>query len=309
MKILQIATIAIAVLALLIPIYVQYDLHSRGDNPEKTVEIQYLGSINLLNDLSVLGEKLNVSLSINNNIVSNIYLSQTMLKNVGNSPILPTDIFDNLSIHVGEPWKIIAVSNYGHELKTFIPMEWKRISDTEFQAEKALINPGDTVWAKVYVTNTSYDPNTKKDNSTPKIEWSGRVSNLKKFTETPTFIDEIKKNLWFVQIELTGWSMIFFLFSSTIYQTLYFVLLPQAGFFCPWKWKATGIALLATLLSLSASEAESTYLYPTYIMRLIGISHWLNAPWIILNSLFLIYLSVTVWKKRKEDARFFTLSP
>lgn len=66
------------------------------------------------------------------------------------------------------------------------------------------------------------------------------------------------------------------------------------------RWRFVGAIIGVGLLSLTSSEAMTTYLLPNFWVRLTGgISNWENLPWIVLNLVMLVWLS---WKARNARA-------
>jgi hypothetical protein len=164
-----------------VPAYVAYDLYGRGPSPEKRVELVQIGPINPLLDLSALGEKASVSLRVADKTLDHLVLMQAFFKNIGDVPILPEDYHEKLRVAVKEPWEIVAVENYNLYEQT-VRLRWTRTSDTSFEAEPALLNPGDNVGVHVYLTNTK--PNTALSSNLagePQLEWSTRITNLQAF--------------------------------------------------------------------------------------------------------------------------------
>jgi hypothetical protein len=81
----------VGLLSVLLPIYVSYDLFERGQTPEKRVELTRQQPIDPLRDLSALGDKVTLSLRLENQSIDNVTIVKTWLQNVGHTPILPTD--------------------------------------------------------------------------------------------------------------------------------------------------------------------------------------------------------------------------
>jgi len=213
-------------------IYSAYDLNSRGQSPKKNINVTYFGAVNALEDLSSLGPSLSLSIKNKDQELDNIQIIQTQLENAGSVPVLPSDIFKNLSISVSDPWHIVAVANFSAIKNIFIPLQWSQISETEFEAAPALLNPGDKVWVKVYITNPRYPSEV----SAPKIQWNGRIANLKSFANSPDLVSQLRAKQWGAVVDLSGWSLIFTISIFIIFNLLYILLIFRAGFFSPWRW-------------------------------------------------------------------------
>ena len=106
----KVLTLVMALLAIVASSYVAYDLHQRGSSPEKHVELSEFSPINLLAGLSGLGDKAVISVTVEGQTFNNIVIKQAYFTNKGNSPIIPSDFYNNLSVSVNTPWKQISSS-------------------------------------------------------------------------------------------------------------------------------------------------------------------------------------------------------
>lgn len=159
-----------------IPVYMTYDLYSKGPTPKKNVEVQYIGPSEPLKDLSNASNLFKLTLSEGNKPINNISIMHAVLTNSGKSPILPTEIHDNFSLNTQEPWSIIAISGSDWDNIAILPT-WKKINDWKFEALPVLLNPGDRIWATVYLTRDS-GVSFNKGNEKPTVFWKGHVVNL-----------------------------------------------------------------------------------------------------------------------------------
>jgi len=184
-------TLSAALLTAAVPAYVAYDLWGRGAVPEKRVELNEFLAINPIRDLSSLGDKVSLSFRMGDQTIDNLVIARAWLTNAGTSPILPSDFYQNISVNVEQPWKILAVE---HEKTTSaISFKWKKINDTRFEAEPALLNPGDRIYTNIYLTNTQFKEATaKKEYLDPNIVWNARIVNLRGFTTPPNDLDRMR---------------------------------------------------------------------------------------------------------------------
>jgi hypothetical protein len=111
MKTTQAVTWFVAIVTAAAPIYVAYDTLSKGSIPPKKVELWDGFKFNPLTDLAVLGDHIPVKISIGDETIDNLVIANTTIRNVGQAPILPIDYFENLSVSVKEPYKILAVES------------------------------------------------------------------------------------------------------------------------------------------------------------------------------------------------------
>jgi hypothetical protein len=212
---------------------------------------------------------------------------------------LPTDFYENLSVTVDRPWKIIAVENKEF-LSPEIRLRWKRVNDTRFEAEPVLLNPGDRVDPVVYLTDTEFvdmgSPTSAAGRKGPVLRWNARIANLRGFSDPP----DLLANESGIVVQLSGWALPFTLFAAVLFQALYMQLLSRAGFLPDWSWRSTSLVLCASLLAFAAAESSATYLFPNYLTRMTGVNHWLNAPWIVAHVFALLFL---YWKARPRLSR------
>lgn len=289
----------VLLLTAFIPAYVAYDLYGRGPAPEKEKIVEvFRFFINPLDDLSVLGEKAKLTLNIKNQTINNLLITKAFFRNAGKSPILPNDFHENLSINVDQRWKIIAVEN--GDPKPNIALSWTRVSDTRFEAKPFLMNPGDMVFLNIYLTDTQYTAITTKEKSAePNVNFRARIANLRYFQEPPSFSSRIEKRAaafaW-ILIELSGWSLVFTIIAAILFQALYLHLLSKAGFLRNREWRSIILAVGASVLSFAAAESCATYLFGNRMTDIVGVSHSMNAPWIVLHVLVLVFLYVRVCK-------------
>lgn len=292
-----IGTLVVAATAA-VPVYVSYDLWGRGSAPEKDVELTRFGIINPLRDLSfITGGGTSLSLRFNDQPADNLVIASTQLKNVGKSPIVPADYVGPLTVSVKPPWKIVAVAN-SSLWTSGVQLKWKRVDDLHFEAEPALLNPGDVVWTYVYATTIdglSSGPDVPK----PEVEWAARIVNLRAFRETAK--EDYTGRFWGVIVELSGWGVPFTLASATLFLAIYLRLLVSIRLLRNWRMKSIGIVLWCSLLSFSVAECIATYLFGTSMTRVAGVSHWLNAPPILLHVAFIAYLWCRLKRRLGEE--------
>jgi hypothetical protein len=284
----KLLTLVVGALTAAAPVYVAYDLYNRGSAPEKLVELRRLPPINPLSDLSPLGDRATLSLKVENQSIDNLVIVESIMRNIGNSPILPSDYHGPLMVSVSSPWKIVAV---GNQTDFPVRLHWTRVSDTVFEAQPALLNPDDAVATMVYVTNKKFDPfSTDLDQSEPWVEWNARITNLRAFYEPPDIFEQFRSRKFGIQIQLQGYSLVFTIAFALLSQALYLRLLSKSGYLRGWDWSTIGLIVCASLLSFAAAESSATYLFGTDLTDLWGIDHRLNAPPIIVHVLALLFL-------------------
>jgi hypothetical protein len=78
---------------------------------EKQVQSSLPVTAEVAGGLSALGNRIKLSILIDNQPVQNLVLSSSSIVNTGSVPIIPSDFYVNLSINVDKQWKILAVIN------------------------------------------------------------------------------------------------------------------------------------------------------------------------------------------------------
>jgi len=295
----RILTAVVVLLTIAVPAYVAYDIYGRGPIPEKRVELFQYAQIDPLRDLSTLGERASFSLRLEKQTINNLVIVRASLENKGGVPILPTDFYEKLSVSVDKPWKIVAVENRSI-ISPKIQLRWKRVSDSRFEAEPALLNPGDRVDTTIYLTNTEFSDGTSPERGwkEPDVKWDARIANLRGFSEAPDPLARFGGGFGIV-VRLSGWALAFTLVAALLFQALYLHLLSRAGFLRDWRWPSISLVLGASMLAFAAAEGSATYLFPDYLTEMTGVDHWLNAPVIIVHALALFFL---YWKARPRSS-------
>jgi len=145
--------------------------------------------------LSALGDRIKLSILIDNTPVNNLVLLIGSISNTGSVAIIPSDFYENLSINVDKEWKILLAKNStGKEHPV-----WKKVNDQKFEASPELLNPGDSITVNVYATNTQH---LTQDQTLHQLQilqelnpiWSAHILNLKSITESTNPITEITRD-------------------------------------------------------------------------------------------------------------------
>jgi hypothetical protein len=178
---------------------------------EKKIESSPPVTAEVAGGLSALGDRIKLSILIDNEPVKNLVLSSTSITNTGSIPIVPTDFYTNLSLNVDKQWKILAVINALPE--TAHPV-WKKINDQQFEASSELLNPSDVITAILFATNTQYEHLTREQVSQLKPEWSTHILNLKYIVKQTNPITKI------ITDPFKNFPVVVFLFGSALLVTL-----------------------------------------------------------------------------------------
>jgi hypothetical protein len=295
-------TLAVGVLGVVIPlaaVVAQYDLAARGSTPEKHLQLQTTAAIDPT--AMVAGSILNTNIRVGDTTFEHIFVSQAFLKNVGQSPIVATDFVEPIAVNVKKPWRIVAVENskWGSDSPTIVQLSWTSATDTRFEAAPTLINPGDTIMTHVYLTTGGP---VSKDHQQPEISWTTRIVNLRSLEIVPMgglTLDESRS--WGIIVDLQGWATVFVVVFALLFQALYLYLMSRLSPNLGWSLNPLTIAgiLASSLLSWAAAESLATYFFASNLTRLVGISHWLNAPPVLLH----VAITVALWWKVHSSHR------
>ncbi|MFZ2447943.1 MAG: hypothetical protein WAW37_16420 [Syntrophobacteraceae bacterium] len=291
-RIWQALTLLAALLNALVPAYVAMDLFTRGESPPKRqLELNKLSVIGLYFDVRQLGEQASLTVRMpDGQTFNNIASASAIIKNIGTSPILPSDIHENISINVPKPWKIITVSSLGSRFT----LHWHKISDNKFEADPTLINPGDSIFITAYMTNLDSDKYLDySELSKINVQWRARITNMTDFASPQTPSQRNSKSEGWVIIQLVDWALIFTILTAMLFQVLYLQLFKRIHLWDNLKWSIMPSVLISTFVSYSAAESIATYLYPNELTRTYGVYHSFNIPFILLN----LALLITLWIK------------
>lgn len=278
----------VALVTVFVPAWVAYDIWGKGTNPEKNIEISQAITINPLYDLSSLGRRASLSVFIDKKKLKNFSIYSSAIKNVGKVPIVPSDFITPLSVTVGKPWAIVSIEG---SKNAKVQLNWKRISDSKFEAAPTLLNPGDAIAVRIYLTNTTEIDISDKVIGNPPIEWNARVVNMQGFSSPINPYEKIaNKNLWII-VELDGWALPFTLVVFILLQAVHLHFILKIRFLNEQRWRMVAMSLISGLLSICSAECMSTYIFGSLlVMTLGGPNNLLNAPPILINIMVMYFL-------------------
>jgi hypothetical protein len=283
--------------------YIAYDLWARGPIPERRLNLDRLGVIDPMKDLSALGEVARVSMLVGSDTLDNLLIAKANLRNVGKAPILPTDYHEKISVNVEPPWKIVSINNSADDSPRRVDFKWSRISETQFEAEPALLNPGDHVSTVVYVTNTqaSRSASSVQKLSEKDVDWKARITNLSEFVEEPETPYKVLPRG--ILVHVSGWALPFMLAAALVFQALYLHLLQRTRLLSFTDFSGVTWVLATSLLSFAAAESMADFLFPPgdifeMLFDLLA-PKWINALCLTLHRATLLGL----WLKGRRAIR------
>jgi hypothetical protein len=280
-------------LGVFVPAHIARENYFKGPIPEKQIELTTITDIDPVRRLSSLGSKVTLTFRIGEQTFDNLVIAKAWLHNIDESPVLPADFHQNISVNVKEPWKILAVEDTGASRRG-AQFKWKKINDTKFEAEPTLINPGDRISAEIYLTNTLFKQSpTTEQQPEPNVEWRARIVQMRGFTEKPpnSWLEKSQNRYWGIYIELSGWGVPFTIVTAMLFQAIYLYWSSRAGFLRTMHNPKILLVLGASLLSFACAESMATYLFGNTVSDILGVPHWWNVPWIVLYwvALALLY--------------------
>lgn len=270
-----------------------------GGSPPKSLQASYFGPADPLLDLGKAEGGLTVLVENDGKKVSNLRIASASIENNGDTPILPEDMFEPLSISSEEPWKIVIISEQKAEGESGIDLNWTKISDNKFLSNKSLINPGDRIDVLVYMTwgGEGDVPDIKK----PPIKWGARISNMKGISIQPDLAEKLSSSMGSLMVTLFGWGVVFMLVSFFVYNFLTISFIIGSGIFKENLTVSVMIYSLAGLLNIAASESGSTLIFGDFYSLREAPNLLLNLPPIIANAMMLAALGVLTWRRNKAD--------
>jgi hypothetical protein len=173
----QAAQLLVAVIALFgtwVIATVAVKTFDRGPVPAKHLFSLSINGTNALEYLHKAHDVITSSVAdAKGNKIENMYSVLVTLKNTGSSPIQYSDFFGKIKLLTKEPWRILTINGVAEDGNpSFV---WKKISDTEFEADPILINPQDELVNIVYMTSTKPQEELLPK---PPLSWNLRVVNL-----------------------------------------------------------------------------------------------------------------------------------
>jgi hypothetical protein len=288
-NIIQIAQLVVAIIALFtgwVLAGVAYQTFGRGPVPAKHLLSSNASAISILDDLKNAGDAITTSVvDAKGNKIDNIYNATIYLANSGAAPILSTDFDGKVKLVTKEPWSILTIRNTT-EIGT-PHFNWHKVSNTEFEADPILINPGDFFSISVYLTSDIAKPDTIK----VPLSWDVRIANLSQIDYPPS--DDLAAQppsfpeLLNVRVDYVGNYLLIFLILFTAYLSVYVYYLMEKGFFSS-RLLNVAYVVGAALWALVATDVTVTYLTGPFDK----INHAMNAPILIANFLVLCWIAL-----------------
>jgi len=264
------------VLAVLIPVFVTYQIFYQSDGAKRDIEIEELwitGSLSILRDLDE-----RVELKIDEKTVSNISIAHYSIENIGKKEIEGTDFHKNLNVKVEEPWEIISISTDWTRPED-VELKWTRVDNRGFELEPMLINPSDYYRVLVYLTNNKFD-STADENEKPIVQWNARVTNLHKIKIKGK---EQSKINYFIKIHFNEFDAAWFVLISSIltFITSYILISSIGTIF------STASTILFTILTGAISITSATIITGNILGYYMGgYNGWLI--WLICGLHFIV---------------------
>jgi hypothetical protein len=291
----KVLPLIVALITCAVPAYVSYDLYFRGTVPERQLELDKRTAINPLADLNLKGDRVALKLTVGDRTFDNVVIKSFTLKNSGKTPVVPSDYQEPLSVKVESPWQIIAIET--DPLFEEVALKWHRVTDQCFEARPALINPGDYISQKVYLTNTKYST-AQKLGTDVDIAIHVRITNMRRFATAPSILDQFKAPIW-LAVYLDGPATLFTVVVASVFLLWYLILLQKSGLLARFRFRTYMTIVGLAVLSISVAEVIAYYIfggYPSLFKRsaLDWRGEWHN--WFAL----LLHIGVSVYLYRRS---------
>jgi hypothetical protein len=294
-KVTQAVTWFLAIIPAAVSLYVAYDLHSKGPIPDKNVELIELFKFNPLTDLAALGDREVMKITIGTEAIDNLVIAHAILRNAGQSPIVPADYFENIRVAVQTPYRILAVNSDPGPLQ----LSWNRRTEQQFEAQPALFNPGDSVGLRIYITNTA-PGQADRSNVMPQVplQWSARILNLRSFAPSPPRPLDTRAFSG-ITILIGGWRLPCMLALALFFFACYMYLLYTAGIVRKLTVLSGTFLAAASLISFMAAESITDLLFGGSLPTLPP----LNSNNISVIAIHVVSISALLWKSGPRAAR------
>lgn len=250
-----------------------------------------------------------IDLKVDGRNLESLYLYYYSIKNKGNTPILPKDFIEPITVSIEEPWEIMYIGSASKpRLDAPIP-KWERINKRLYRMSSTLFNPGDHLSLHIYVTKGLSSALKKVEDvedvedarEAPNLRWNGRIVNVKSIFVFESSDDVMKRltekyipsGFFNTFILLSGWNVLWFLlisqsfFAGTVLLVIHAKRLTMEG------WQV--ILLLSVVMFFSVSSAEVVvHLITKPPPGLLWPGSWVL---IVLHALLLLYIVFPVARR------------
>jgi hypothetical protein len=202
--------------------------------------------------------------------------------------VLPSEFYGNIKLSTKEPWSIVGITGGGGAGKP--SLNWHKINNTEFEAEPALLNPGDVIFNKVYMTSNITQTDTYVR---PPLEWSARIANLAGIEYDEQHDTRAFPVLLPVSVEYDGNEVLFVTVIFSIYLSVFIYYLSISGYFSSTIMTVL-YAVAASVFSIMSADVTKSYLFDSVAK----INNVLNAPILLINFFALCWILWKIHSKR-----------
>lgn len=293
-NILALISILVSLLVGLVSVRAAYEINDKGQTPQRSLKAASYGVYSPLEDLKNVTD-ISIILQSNGETLKDVRVIQSLISNNGRSPIVPSDIYEPISVTVQEPWRIVTVVD-GRTQGSGLRLKWVRVDERTFRSAPALMNPGDSALANIYLTSdTVLEPTTQSVKADDIIQWNARISNVKTIEKGEQKNPNYGK---FIAIYYSDWGVVFFVFSFVLYFTLYYMLLGRFGVWKTFNFLSLFALASSATISFCATDAGTTYMFDNPFGY---IDHRSNAPILIINALILGSLGYISWRRSRNS--------
>jgi hypothetical protein len=268
---------------------VSYQTFIGGPIPAKHLNSSMFFSGNTISELKTSGNNIVATITdANGNNITNLYIPAIILRNTGASPILPSEFYGNVKLSTKEPWSIVGITSGSGAGKP--SLNWHKINNTEFEAEPSLLNPGDIVFNKVYMTSSITQTDTYVR---PPLEWSARIANLAGIEYDEQHEAMKLPVLLPVSVSYDGNEVLFVMVVFSIYLSVFIYYISTSGYFSSTIMTVLYV-VAASVFSIMSADVTKSYLFDSVAI----INNVLNAPILLMNFIALCWILWKIHSKR-----------
>jgi len=98
----------------------------------------------ILGDETLLKKRLEIR--IDGRQIHALHMFYCLIRNNGNTPILPQDFVEPITVSVDNPWLILSISQSKFGSK--MVLQWEKINNRSYKLKSSLFNPGDSTFLR-----------------------------------------------------------------------------------------------------------------------------------------------------------------
>lgn len=316
---------AIGVIAIMVSIFITYDVFRRTDS-ESTVAQLY--AYNRYISATTLSEDSDIALTADGKLYSSILQYAATISNPNAHAILADDFVEPIRFQVGEGWDIVAVSNVNTAYDPFdtttqpISVEWTRVNTNTYEMKPALINPMERIDVLFYLSApvpqrpaSTLESQSERRGIKPFVparlgRWTGRIVNVRLVEYPPPVVRDPVHTFFSIQLTLSGWEVYASLGIACLLSIIVIYVAIRADAVPTFTRSSSTWMILIVLLSLwSAVVIVDIFTLPAsiwwfdseVISRMVWVAPFLYILLLLVLILKLVKKQLRLGGKRKQD--------